>query len=242
MANTKHFMVLDSETVGLTKPFVFDVGYTITTRKEIKLERAFLVREILTDPRLMLGALFNDHWRAMFGGKLFRHYIPEIAEQNLRIFGWRDIVRQIREDMATYNVQVFSAYNLPFDSRALAKTQHHICEGGKILEYRPQLLCLWDFACGTVCNSQLYHDTARRLGEETGWITPAQNVRTTAEKVYAFLSGNFDFVESHTAIEDARIETEILHRLLAKKKPIPYDNPDIGSPWQRAQKIAGSLF
>jgi hypothetical protein len=60
-------------------------------------------------------------------------------------------------------------------------------------------------------------------------------VRTTAEKVYSYLSGNPDFIESHTALHDAQIETEILHRLLARKTPIPYNVLD-HMPWRKAQK------
>jgi hypothetical protein len=80
------------------------------------------------------------------------------------------------------------------------------------------------------------------MGPDTGWITPANNVRTTAEKVYAYLTGQHDFVESHTALSDAQIETEILHRLLAKRKTIPYNNPNLASPWRRAQILQGKLI
>lgn len=239
----KTFLVLDSETTGLgNKAIIFDIAYVIATRNKILLERNSLVREIITEPRYMLGALQDGYWRDMFGGKLFRHYIPRIATGNLKIHGWRDIVETMRDDMRTFNVDVFAAYNLPFDVGAIGKTQHAICDGGKVLEYKPVMLCLWDFACSTICNTKLYHDVAYRLGEENGWITEANNVRTTAEKTYAFLSCQHDFVESHTALEDAQIETEILQRLLAKKKTIPYDNPNLWHPWRRAQQIRGRLI
>jgi hypothetical protein len=144
--------------------------------------------------------------------------------------------------MRTHDVKVFAAYNLDFDRRALQQTQTQICDKGKILEYKPDLLCLWDMACSTVCNSRLYHDVARSLGVERGWITEAGNVRTTAEKTFAFLTGNHKFIESHTALEDARIETEILQRMLAKRKTIPYNNPTLAMPWRRAQILKGQLF
>ena len=242
MGKAKVFMTTDTETTGLDKPIVFDLGYVISTRKTILLERSFLVRETITNPTIMLGALFNKEWRAMMGGKLFSVYIPAIAEREMLLHGWNEITETMRDDMLTHGVDVFAAYNLQFDTRALGKTQEKFCAGGKILNYRPDMLCLWDFACNTVCNTQLYHDVCRSMNPDTGWITPANNVRTTAEKVYAFLTAQYGFVEQHTALHDAQIETEILHRLLAKKKTIPYNNPDIGSPWQRAQKIRGRLF
>lgn len=232
----KNFLVADTETLGLGKrALVFDFAYVIANRKNVLLERSFLVREILTNPAVMLRAFFDENWRGMFGGKIFRHYMPALSDQTIRIHSWRDIVGTMRDDMRTHDVQVFSAYNLNFDMGALARTQEHIQSGGKVLEYRPDLLCLWQFACETVCNTRLYHEVAQSLGQEHGWITPAENVRTNAEKVYAYLSGNHSFIESHTALEDAQIETEILQRLLARKKTIPYNVLD-HMPWRIAQR------
>jgi len=241
--NSKKFLVTDTETIGVgNRAIVFDFAYVISTRKQILQERSFLVREVLTNPALMFSAIADDNWRESFGGKIFRHYIPALDESRLKIFGWQDIIETLRDDMRTYDVDVFAAYNLPFDTKAIGKTHAHIQETGKVLAYRPDMLCLWDFSCSTVCNTQLYHDVARRMGQDAGWLTPADNVRTTAEKVYAYLTGNFDFIESHTALEDAQIETEILYRLLKRKKTIPYNNPHIGMPWQRAQQIKGRLI
>lgn len=242
MAKQKTFLIADGETTGIGgKAYVFDFAYVIATRRDILLERSFLVREIIANPNIMLGALFNDEWRAMMGGKIFSHYIPALARGEEKIFSWREVVETMRDDMATYGVDVFSAYNLGFDMRAIATTNKYLGHLDKVLPYKPDLLCLWEFACVTVCRSRLYHDIAWQRGKETGWITPADNVRTNAEKVFAFLSGNLDFVEDHTALSDARIETEILQRLLAKKKPIPYNVLD-HMPWRKAQQLWGDLI
>jgi len=232
----KRFLVVDVESTGLgAKAFVFDFGYVISNRRgKIFCERNFLVTEVLTNPRIMLGALYNRNWRAMMGGKIFSHYIPALNADVLHLTKWRDVLEILRDDIMTYGVDVFSAYNLPFDMGAMNKTHRMIAE--KNLDFsRLELLCLWEFSCITVCRSRLYHDVARQLGEAAGWITAAGNVRTTAEKTYAFLSGEYDFIESHTALHDAQIETEILHRLLAKKTPIPYGVVD-HMPWMKAQR------
>lgn len=239
----KRFLICDTETTGLgSRAIVFDFAYVIATRTKILCERQFLVRETLTNPRIMLSALFNKEWRAMFGGKLFRHYIPGLDDNTLALHNWRDILNQMREDILTYNVSVFCAYNLVFDLGALNKTHYLITERKAELNFsRLDLLCLWEFACVTILNSQLYHDVCAKLGEDKGFLTPVGNVRTTAEKTYAYLTGNYDFIESHTALKDAQIETEILQRLLARKKTIPYNILD-HMPWQKAQRIRGRLL
>ena len=232
----KRFLVCDTESTGLgNKAFVFDFGYVISNRKgKIFCERNFLISEVLTNPRIMLGALFNNEWRAMMGGKLFSYYVPALNDSTLALTQWRDALQVMREDINTFGVDVFCAYNLPFDLGAMQKTHNMVTE--KNLDFsRLQKLCLWEFACITVLRSRLYHDVAHEQCKENGWITDAGNVRTTAEKTFAFLSGDYDFIESHTALHDAQIETEILHRLLARKSAIPY-NVLQGFSWRKAQK------
>lgn len=238
----KTFLTLDSETTGLgSKAIVFDLAYTIATRKNTLLQRTFLVREILTNPACMLGALSDAHWRDSFGGKLFRDYIPAINAGEMKLYPWREIIETMRDDMQTHNVSVFAAYNLKFDMTALAKTHAKVGRQDKILPYKMDLLDLWKFSCSAVLNTRLYHDFARLHGIEKGFITAANNVRTTAEKTYAYLTQNADFIEDHTALSDAIIETEILQRLLAKKKTIPYNQVD-HMPWKYAQRLEGKLL
>lgn len=235
MQTQKAFLVADTETTGIgNKAVVFDFAYKIITRDRDIIDRSFLVRETITNPKIMLGAYMDSHWRGMFGGKIFKHYIPALHDHTIRIHSWRDIVETLRDDMLTYNVQVFSAYNLKFDIGALAKTASMFAGPDKVLAYRPDLLCLWQFACETVFQSRLYHDIAHA----NGWVSEANNVRTNAEKAYAFLTGELDFIESHTALEDAEIETEILRRLLARKRKIPYNVLD-HMPWKMAQQFKG---
>jgi DNA polymerase III epsilon subunit-like protein len=237
----KTFFVFDTETTGIgSRPMVFDFAYVIATRTKILCERKFLIREILTSPKIMLAALYNETWRDMMGGKLFRHYIPGLHSGELALHDWRDVLAQMRDDILTYGVDVIAAYNLGFDLRAMNKTHQRITE--KNINFsRFDLLCLWEFSCVTVCKETLYHQVAWQQGKTTGWITDANNVRTNAEKVYAFLSGDLNFIESHTALEDAQIETEILQRLLAKRKTIPYNVLD-HMPWRKAQTVHGQLF
>lgn len=228
----KRFLVCDTETTGLgNRAYVFDIAYAITTRKKTILERQYIVRDVITNPARMLSALGSGQWTAMFGGKLFDYYIPAIAAKPHRVKYWSDIVNQLRADIREYQVDVFAAYNLDFDMRAIANTQRAL-GFGKVLESRPDLLCLWRFACGIVARSRAYHNAARQFG----WISDAGNVRTNAEKVYAYLSGDFSFIESHTALADARIEAEILRRMLARKRTIPYNVRD-HMPWKMAQHI-----
>ena len=64
MKNT--FLVLDTETADLTGS-VYDLGYVICNKRgETIVERNWLVEEIFTDAKTMMGAFY--------AGKLFTHY------------------------------------------------------------------------------------------------------------------------------------------------------------------------
>jgi len=243
MTTQKKFLVTDTETTGLgSRAIVFDFAYIICTRTKILLERSFVIRDTITNPKVMLYALMNEDWRKFFGGKIFSHYIPALSSGELTLHSWRDVIDTMRDDILTHDVKVFSAYNLPFDMKAIQQTNQMITGGTyKILPRKLALLDLYYFACVTVLNTRLYHDVAHKLGNEHGFITDAGNVRTTAEKTYAFLTGKYDFIEAHTALGDTQIEVEILQRLLAKRKTIPYDILR-GAAWRYAQKIQGTLL
>ena len=53
---------------------------------------------------------------------------------------------------------------------------------------------------------------------ENDYITKNGRKRYTAEILYRFLTNNIEFVESHTGLEDVKIETTIFAYCMAKHK------------------------
>lgn len=216
-------MIADTETVGLPPTdFIFDLGYVIATRNDIILERQFIIWEIISNPNKMRKAF---HW-----DKIFTFYLPQLAIGNIKLFRWQEVVEQFRQDFKHYEIDVFTTYNLEFDVNALKRTHFALGDGKRMLPYKPAQLDLWFFSCMAALNSPLYHQIAR----EQGWLTDKENVKTQCEQAYAFLTGNLQHRTPHTALQDARIETVILQRLLSRHTRIPY-NEMPGSPWRYAQ-------
>ena len=58
--------------------------------------------------------------------------------------------------------------------------------------------------------------------------TAKGNIKTNAEKVFQYITQNFDFIENHTALDDSIIESQILARIfkstskLCKQIFMPY--------------------
>lgn len=222
----KTLMVFDTETIGVTRKFIYDIAWIITNKKgKILKATHHLVNEIITNPRMMMDAYYAQ--------KIFSHYIPALNEQQCILTPWKMIRDLFLDDIKTFDVRVLSAYNLLFDKGAMTATHQLLSPvSGKFLTQRVDMLDIWLFACSCAFNRSSYHELAKRYN----WISDAGNVRTTAQHAYRYLCGDRHFEEQHIAIHDAQIETEILARLFAQKKTVPY-NVLNAMPWRIAQKI-----
>ena len=220
MIPENRFMVFDTETMGLENRVVYDIGYYIVNRRgKVFASRRFLIHEVITNPEIMMNAFYHS--------KVYSEYLPMVDNSDIKlIHSWEDVQNYIREDINTFAVNTMAAYNLPFDMSALNATNKH-CNTRKLLNVRPVLLDLWLYSCLYLFNTNFYKEMAK----DNGWISPAGNYRTTAEHAYRFITRDAEYIEPHTALEDAEIETEILLKLLAKKRKIPY-NVLNSHPWR----------
>ena len=119
------FIVLDTETCDLTGS-VYDVGYTIADRKgNIATTRNWLVQEIFTDAKKMMGAFYAK--------KMFSHYAPMLNDGAVKLAAWSEIVQTMRDDCATFGVTSIAAYNAAFDFRVMAATHKMLGHTDRIL-------------------------------------------------------------------------------------------------------------
>ena len=213
----KIILVLDTECCDLAGN-VYDVGYTIADRKGTILTRKnWLVEEVFTDPDKMMGAFYAK--------KLFSHYAPMLDAGTIGLAPWSKIVSEMQIDVDAFGVNVLAAYNLGFDRRVMRQTNERFGLG-PILPAMDQL-DIWQFACETKLSQARYKEIARSLG----WVSAAGNIRTGAEYAYRFCSGDHGFIEDHTALSDAIIETKILADCYACKKSVPYGIVN-AQPWR----------
>lgn len=217
------FLIIDTETGGsLDKPIIYDFGYVIINRKGERLTQfQSCVEEVITDPALMMNAFYAK--------KIFTHYLPAIANQEILISDWEDILESMSLDIEHFNVKTICAYNAKFDFRAINNTNKHLGLG-KFFDKPIRTLCLWETACGLIMSNKNYRETARNLG----WTTDKGNIKTSAEMAFRYIQNDFDFIESHTALEDAQIESIILEYCLNKKKRLPFNFT--GKTWQSVQE------
>lgn len=219
-------LVIDTETVGL-EGNVYDMGWIITDKTgAIVAERNWLVQENFTNPERMMSAFY--------AGKTFTHYAPMLQAGTITMRPWAEILGALRADLLCYGVQTVAAYNAGFDLRVIPQT-HEDLTGAEFVEFDGlEILDIWQFACETKLSQKGY----ARIARELGWVSPAGNIKTGAEFAYRFVCGDYSFIEDHTALSDARIETAILAECFRQKKRVPYGVMN-ASPWRIVNPQAG---
>ena len=219
MANKKIILTLDTETADLSGN-VYDVGYIIHDKDgNIFATYNALVEEIFTDAKKMMGSFYAK--------KLFTHYAPMLDRGEVSIIAWSNIIDQLRSDIQEFGVNVISAYNIGFDMRAMNNTHRALTGENKVLQSPCKILDIWQFACEVKMSNRNY----KKIAKSFGWVSPKGNIKTGAEFCYRFCSGDFGFIEDHTALSDCNIEVEILRQCFASKKKIPYGKYN-QAPWR----------
>ena len=205
----KYICVLDTETCPIdntvkkvvpSNMLVYDIGYTITDKKgNIYLKRSFLVDDIFNHE--------NEKMASAYYASKIPQYIERLEKGLIELKSFSSIRWQLMQDMKEFNCQTLSAHNARFDIGALNQTARYLKKGWY---YLPKDIEIWDslkMSRDTICKNKTYQ-----------YKTNKGFKSATAENLYKYLSGDENFNESHTALEDALIETKMLVKCLSSHK------------------------
>ena len=193
-------LMIDTETTNdIECPIVYDVGYQIFTLADgVLCEKSFVNADVFCDAELMASAYFAEkiptYWEDIKSGK-----------RTLR--KWYNIKKELTEDCKRFDVQIACAHNSAFDNRSLNTTQRYQTTS-KHRYFLPYGIEWWDTL--KMARSILKNDAS--YGEfcyEHEFLTSRGCRRYTAEVIYKWLTGMVDFEESHTGLEDVKIERQI---------------------------------
>lgn len=220
------YLVIDTETANtIEQPLPYDIGYAICDRYgNIVVERSFIVAEIFLDHKEMMKS-------AYFAEKI-PHYWEDIKNGTREIKSIFNIRKQIKADMKEWNVKKVGAYNMGFDRRALNNVIRY-CSKSLIRWFFPfgtEYFCIWHMACQVVLNSTSYI----KFALQNGFVSEKDNILTSAEVCYRFLTKQVDFIESHTGLEDVHIEVEIMAKCFSTHKKM--DKKINSACWRLPQK------
>ena len=193
----KYIMVLDVETtnnqIGVKNApndgLVYDIGFTIADKKgNVYVKRSFAIKEIFDWKELMDTAYYKNKL-PMYFEKLKKGIMEKVSIWEAR--------KRVKSAMEYFGITEVYAYNASFDYTTLNNTVRYISGSG----------CRWFFPYGTqVCD--IWHIACQVLGTQKTFQW--ENVRndngnliTNAERMFAYLSQDFNFEEEHTGLADA---------------------------------------
>lgn len=216
----KYILMLDTETcngimvngqLDLTQSLVYDLGVAVIDKKGKVYETgSYVIAETFIDmAEVMKSAYYAEkipqYWNDIRNG---RRSLVTLFKAN----------QAVKALIKKYNIKTVAAHNAGFDLRALNNTQRYITKS-KYRYFMPYGIEWWDtlkMAQDIFTKKKMY----RVYCEENGYMTKHKTprVRLTAEILHRYLTGNNDFDESHTGLEDVMIEKDILAYLLRQHK------------------------
>ena len=217
----KHYIiVLDTETCPLDKDFngvtpfnmfVYDIGWAVVDKKGNVYEtKSYINRDIFFDEKELMDS-------AYYSNKLPQYY-EDIKNGTRKVATWYNIRKDLADTMARYNTKTVCAHNARFDDGATKNTQRWLTKS-KFRYFFPKKTEIWDtmkMAQDVVAKTPTYKEFCEENGYMTKHKTPRPQVK--AEVLYKYITGDNDFIESHTALEDVLIEKEILSYCFNKHK------------------------
>lgn len=229
--------------LAIAKPLVYDIGWQVVdTQGNVYKRQNYLVQETFFVPNVFNTAYYCEK-RPIYMAMYER---GEITAKN-----WNDIIPELIADakgckaVCAYNAAFDFKKAIPFTERYIEALygdynrfehgQRFSCE--KIANGAPTgrnpkyitpvwevrnnefpIIDLWDVACSRLINIPKY----KKYCLSTEQITEsAQYFKTSAESTFRYLSKQYDFIEAHTALDDATIESVILAKALKKGKIDP---------------------
>lgn len=218
----KYYLMIDTETcngivtedgLDLSQSLVYDIGCAIVDKKgNIYEEQSFVIADIF------IG--LKDVMRSAYYAKKIPMYWKDIKNGTRQLVTLHTARTIILDMMSRYNTTTMVAHNAGFDARALNMTERYVSKS----KYRYFFPYGFEWFDTLKMASDIYGNqpSYRRFCESNNYMTRHRipKVRLTAEILHRYLSGDNDFAESHTGLEDVKIEAQIFAQCLRQHKPM----------------------
>ena len=232
----------EKKAISIAKPLIYDLGWTICDAKgKIYRKRSYLITEIFSVPSVFNTAYYKEK-RPQYLEKLKAGSISLRTWKEATEVLERDLLEV--QAVGAYNAAFDFKKAIPFtekyiealysnDFQRWEEVQEKVCDNiarGKKAgkkdgapEFDPYnfqfrnnfypIFDIWGLACEYLLNTDEYRSTCLA----NNWITASgKYYQTSAGKAFAYLMNDWEFLESHTASEDAEIESAIFGKIVEK--------------------------
>ena len=211
---TEKFLVLDIETTNsLDDNLAYDISFLVGDRKgETYEEFNYTIYDIFVKEKELMQSAYYAEKIPM--------YEKAIKDKSSKLVQLTTVRKKIFEMCKKYNIKKIYMYNASFDYRGCNKTLRYITKSKMrwFFPYGVEICCIWHIACQTICNRMDY----AKFCLDNEFYSKAENMQTSAEVVYRFLSNDIEFEEMHTGFEDIQIEFAILCKCLQYHEKIDH--------------------
>lgn len=193
-----NIIILDTETISLEKSFIYDLGYIVfdlDSGKTIK-EKDYIISQIWNNKPLMATAYYASK-KPIYEERLKSGYSKKV--------GWGNACKFLLNDIKKYNVEKVYAHNSSFDYRAFKLTSN-LFNNKNVLDLVE--VCDIRKCIKGITKSADYISFCKSNNFMTHHKKPRP--RETAEILFKYLTVNVGYEEEHTALEDSKIELQIL--------------------------------
>ena len=227
--------------VAIAKPLIYDLGWKIIDRYgNVYNSENFLISEIFSVPSIFDTAYYAEK-RPIYLEKLRNGKIALTDWQTAMTAFLADL--DVVEAVGAYNSMFDFKKAIPFTELYInklysadyhnwlnwqAKSCEWLANGGKptgnqifedcIFRFRGKTYPLFDL-WGLTCEHILNCDEYKQMCLDENWETESgKYFKTSAETAFRFFSGNTEFIESHTAIDDVAIESQLFAEIVRRTK------------------------
>lgn len=226
MTKKNYMIVLDTETCNtIEQPLPYDIGWVVCDKKgNIYERRSFVVAEVFCDMKdVMKSAYYADK---------IPQYWDDIKAGTRTIASVWAIRRQLISDIKEYSTKKIGAYNMAFDKRALNNLIRYTSKSWLrwFFPFGTEFFDIWNCACELLLARKSYIDFAL----QNNLVSEKDNILTSAECAYKYITKNIDFSEAHKGLDDCEIETAILAECYRQHKKMDTSiNP---ACWRKVQR------
>lgn len=214
----KYGIMLDTETanticengkMNMDDVLPYDFGFAVIDSHGRQYEHfSFVNSDIFVHEKELMQSAYY--------AKKIPQYLEDLKAGKRKMANTYEIRKILLDKMKEYNCSFVCAHNARFDYRACNNIQRYTTKS-KYRFFFPYGVEWWD-TLKIARDVILPMPTYKTWCERNGYLTRSGKPRLTAEIIYRFITGNNDFIESHTGLEDVRIEAEILAYCTKKHK------------------------
>lgn len=211
-------IVLDTETAPLDRTlnavtpenmFVYDCGWAVVDKSgNVYRTRSFVNADVFLEEKELM--------KSSYYAEKIPKYWEQIKSGERILTSFYNIRKTLLSDIAEFEVTEIYAHNMRFDLGSLNNTQRWETKSKYryFFPYEVKICDTLKMARDVIAPMPTY----KKFCTDNGFVTKNGLPQLKAETIYRFITGDIDFIESHTGLEDVLIEKEILAYCFAKHK------------------------